>query len=92
MARARAEASDEVQQQLRFEIEIERKEREGEKLLSEQIIASFRTKISEQEKQVEQLNQQVDSSGRQVQDIAIKAVEGAVYNRVCDKSQTVSAG
>ncbi len=91
VARARAEASDEVQRQLRFEIEIEKKEREGEGLLSEQIITSLRTKIAEQERQIEQLVQQANAAGRQVQDIAVKAVEGAAYARTCDKQQTASA-
>ncbi len=53
------------------------KEMEGERKLSQQIIQSLETKIKEQDEQIRQLTQKTNEAGMQVQNIAIKAIEGA---------------
>lgn len=54
-----------------------KKDIDAEKRLYEQKIVSLESKISEQQKLIAQLTQKVNESGKQVQSIALKAVEGA---------------
>lgn len=75
--KTKLEAEESVKNQYQFEIQLSQKEIEGEKRLYEQKVASFLEKIKEQEHLVKTLTTRVDQSGKQVQDIAIKAVEGA---------------
>ena len=75
--KTKLETEEAVKRQYQFEIEIGQKEIEGEKRLYEQRVASFLEKIKEQESLVKSLSTKVDQSGKQVQDIAVKAVEGA---------------
>lgn len=75
--KTRIETEEAVKKQYQFEIELGRKEIEGEKRLYEQKVASFLEKIKEQDSLVKSLSTKVDQSGKQVQDIAVKAVEGA---------------
>jgi len=53
------------------------REMDGERKLSVQNIASLETKIKEKDELIRQLTQKVNDSGKQVQDIALKAIEGA---------------
>lgn len=53
------------------------KEVEGERKLNQQIIASLEAKIKEKDEHIRQLTQKVNDTGMQVQDIALKAIEGA---------------
>jgi predicted DsbA family dithiol-disulfide isomerase len=53
------------------------KETEGERRLSQQVIASLEARIKEQEEQIRQLTQRANEAGLQVQSIAVKAIEGA---------------
>lgn len=75
--KTKLETEEAVKKQYQFEIELGQKEIEGEKRLYEQRVASFLEKIKEQESLVKSLSTKVDQSGKQVQDIAVKAVEGA---------------
>jgi len=58
------------------------KEVEGERKLNQQIIAALEKKIKEQEELIHQLTEKANEAGRQVQDIAIKAIEGASMQRI----------
>ena len=60
-----------------YEAQMLAKETEGEKKLSQQIIASLQAKIKEQDEQIRQLAQKANEAGLQVQNIAVKAIEGA---------------
>jgi hypothetical protein len=68
---------EKVKGELHFKMELSEKEMEGTKKLYEQKIEALEVKISEQEKQIEQLLIKSDHAGVQVQDIAVKAIEGA---------------
>jgi hypothetical protein len=61
----------------RHEAEMRAKETEGERRLSQQVIASLEARIKEQEEQIRQLTQRANEAGLQVQSIAVKAIEGA---------------
>jgi hypothetical protein len=61
----------------RHEAQMLAKETEGERKLSQQVIASLEAKIREQEEQIRQLAQKANEAGLQVQSIALKAIEGA---------------
>ncbi len=58
---------------------------EGEKKLNEQMIAALQTKIKEQEEYIHQLSKKMDDATKQVQNIAIKAIEGASLQRMIGK-------
>lgn len=53
------------------------KEIEGERKLKDQMIASLRDKIKEQDAYIDQLTLKANDSTKQVQSIALKAIEGA---------------
>ena len=61
----------------RHEKELIAKEIEGERKLSQQTIEALQRKIEEQGEQVRQLTQRANEATLQVQNIAIKAIEGA---------------
>lgn len=75
--KTKLETEEAVKRQYQFEMQISQKELEGEKRLYEQRVESFLEKIKEQENLIKTLTARVDQSGKQVQDIAVKAVEGA---------------
>ena len=75
--KTKLETEESVKNQYQFEMQLSQKELEGEKRLYEQKVASFLEKIKEQESLIKTLTARVDQSGKQVQDIAVKAVEGA---------------
>lgn len=58
------------------------KEIEGERKLYKQTIEALENKIKDQEVQIRQLTQKINESGRQVQDIAIKAIESSSHQKV----------
>ena len=70
-----------VTERLQFTYQYEKamlaKETEGERKLSQQIIKSLEAKIKEQDELMQQLTQKANEAGLQVQNIAIKAIEGA---------------
>lgn len=69
--------TERLQFTFKHEAEIGVREREGERKLSQQIIASLEAKIKEQDELIRQLTQKANEAGLQVQSIAIKAIEGA---------------
>jgi hypothetical protein len=75
--KTKIETEEAVKKQYQFEMQLSQKDLEGEKRLYEQKVASFLEKIKEQDNLIKTLTARVDQSGKQVQDIAIKAVEGA---------------
>jgi hypothetical protein len=60
-----------------FKILLLKKESEADKKLYEQKVISLENKIAEQQKFIENITQKFNEAGRQVENIAIKAVEGA---------------
>ena len=75
--KTKLETEEAVKKQYQFEMQLNQKELAGEKRLYEQKVESFLEKIKEQENLIKTLTTRVDQSGKQVQDIAVKAVEGA---------------
>ncbi|MGA1825855.1 MAG: hypothetical protein ACMUIP_14465, partial [bacterium] len=59
-----------------------KKEIEGERKLFQQTIEALEAKIKTQNALIEQLTQKTNLAGQQVQDIAIKAIEGAAAQRI----------
>ncbi|MGA1875645.1 MAG: hypothetical protein ACMUIA_08550 [bacterium] len=55
---------------------------EGERKLHEQTAASLEAKIKDLEEQIRQSTQRANEAGKQVQNIALKAIEGASTQRV----------
>jgi hypothetical protein len=66
----------------KHQAELTDREIEGERKLAQQTIAALEKKISEQEEQIRQLTQRAGEAGLQVQQIAIKAIEGAGSTRI----------
>ncbi len=58
------------------------KEIEGERKLYQQKVSALEMKIKEQEELIKQLTQKTNEAGLQVQNIAIKAIEGASQQRL----------
>jgi hypothetical protein len=73
---------DRIEFKYKYQAELTAKEIEGERRLAQQAIAALEKKISEQEEQVRQLTQRASEAGLQVQQIAIKAIEGAGTTRI----------
>jgi hypothetical protein len=63
------------------------KETEGERKLNQQTVASLQAKIKEQEEQIHQLTRRADDAGTQVQNIAVRAIEGAAAWRTLGANQ-----
>ncbi len=61
----------------KFQFDLLMKDRESEKSLSGQTISSLQSKLESQEKLIKELSEKASNSVLQVQDIAIKAIEGA---------------
>lgn len=73
----RKQTADEVKQELKFQMEISQKEIEGEKKLFQLRIQALEGKIKEQQALIGQLSNKAHEAGQQVQDIAVRAIEGA---------------
>ena len=71
-----------IEVKYKHQAELAAKEMEGERKLAEQTIAALDKKIVEQEEQLRQLTQRASEAGLQVQEIAIKAIEGAASARI----------
>jgi colicin import membrane protein len=76
-----AESEKTVTEHLQFKFEYEaklaQKEVEGEKKLAQQMISALQAKIAQQERQIQELTEKANFAGNQVQEIAVKAIEGA---------------
>lgn len=77
VARAQGETKQQVESALHFQMELSKKEMEGDKKLYEQKVVTMEAKIKELENQVTLLHRKADEAGKQVQGIAMKAIEGA---------------
>lgn len=81
------EITEKLEQQYQYERQLTQKDMEGEIKLLKQTIVSLENKIKEQEVLVRQLTQKTDTAGTQVKEIALKALEGASYQRYSNASQ-----
>ena len=75
--RAQAEASAVTRQNFEQQIVLLKKDSENEKRMAELRIQSLEQVATRQAQQIELLSKQLDEAKRQVQDIALKAIEGA---------------
>jgi hypothetical protein len=73
----------------RHDSELSEKEIEGERKLFHQKVEALESKIKEQEELVRQLTQKAHEAGLQVQNIAIKAIEGASSQRITMEREKV---
>jgi len=94
LERALKETEKAITDRLEFKYGHERqlaaKEIEGERKLFQQTIGALEKKIEEQEEQIRQLTQRANAATLQVQNIAIKAIEGASSTRIItEKSKEV---
>ncbi len=64
-----------------YEAKLAQKEVEGERKLHQQMINGLELKIAQQEQQIKELNDKSNFAGSQVQEIAVKAIEGASRQR-----------
>jgi len=77
IARAVAEATARLEAQAKSREELLTKESEGERKVQTTRIQSLEKTVKEQADQIERLAQQIDKAYQQVQDIAVKAIEGS---------------
>ncbi|MDQ1265243.1 MAG: hypothetical protein QG635_393 [Bacteroidota bacterium] len=77
IAKAVKEATERIIMENKFKESLSQKEFEGERNVFQAMIKSLETKLKEQSDTIQNLNRQIDKSYQQVQDIAVKAVEGS---------------
>lgn len=75
--RARHEAVQQTEQRLEQQVLLMTKEREADRRLSELQIKTLEEHVAGQAAQIAALQKQLDDAKQQVQDIAVKAIEGA---------------
>jgi hypothetical protein len=76
----------------KHEAELAAKEIEGERKLYQQKVSALEMKIKEQDDLIKQLTQKANEAGLQVQNIAIKAIEGASQQRLMFEREKVKEG
>jgi hypothetical protein len=69
--------TEKLEYKYQFERELSAKQEDGERLLAEQKIDALTSKIKEQDAYIKLLSQRSDTAGKQVQDIAMRAIDGA---------------
>jgi hypothetical protein len=79
--RARREAIQQTEQQSEHQALMTTKEREADRRVAELQIKTLEETVSRQHAQIAALQKQVDEAKQQVQDIAVKAIEGASGSR-----------
>ncbi|KAF0134820.1 MAG: hypothetical protein FD145_388 [Candidatus Saganbacteria bacterium] len=72
---------DKLSLQYKHESALLDRELEGERKLAKQTIFNLELKISEQAEQIRQLSQKLSDTNKQMQDMALKALEGASINQ-----------
>ncbi len=77
IATAQRETTTQLETQFNHTIELSSKEHESESKLYRQTIETLQAKISDQDALIRQLTQKADASTNQVQQIALKAIEGS---------------
>ena len=75
--RARSEATHQTEQRFEQQVLLMTKEREADRRLSELQIRTLEESVTRQTGQMGALQKQLDEAKQQVQDIAVKAIEGA---------------
>ena len=75
--RARSEATRQTEQRFEQQVLLMTKEREADRRLSELQIKTLEESVTRQTAQMAALQKQLDEAKQQVQDIAVKAIEGA---------------
>ena len=75
--RARSEATHQTEQRFEQQVLLMTKEREADRRLSELQIKTLEESVARQTAQMAALQKQLDEAKQQVQDIAVKAIEGA---------------
>lgn len=93
--KAREEVTNTLTTQYNYEKDLYQKEINGDIKLYQQTIKNLETKISEQNKLIDQLTQKADLSSDQVKEIAMKALEGSAtkyYNYKQEESKNKNAG
>lgn len=78
---AQKNAVEKIELNYKYQTELKAKEVEGELKLYGQMIAQLEAKILEKDNLIAQLTQKANQAGTQVQDIAVKAIEGASSQR-----------
>jgi hypothetical protein len=85
LQRVKQETEQAVTERIEFlykhNAELSTKEIEGERKLNKQMVVSLEAKIKEHEELIRQLTQKASDAGLQVQEIALKAIEGASAQR-----------
>ena len=84
--------TEKVKFKYEYEAKLTQKEVEGERKLHEQMILALQTKIEQQEKQLKELNEKTSHAGIQVQEIAVKAIEGASRQRFYSSAYAEKTG
>ncbi len=77
MSDVAAETTARLNREHKFQFDLLEKERQGEQLLSQQTIASLEMKVKSLEAAIQEANEKLNGSTKQVQAIAVKAIEGA---------------
>jgi len=81
IAEAEKHLKERLEREFRFEADLRQKEIEGNNKLNQQKIAALEAKIKEQDFQLKQLADRSNQATSQVQEIAIKALEGSSITR-----------
>ncbi len=81
LAHAVDETTERVEREWQNKIELLQKELGGERNVLDSRIEALQATVEKQAEQIAKLSQQLDHSYRQVQDIAVKAIEGSSVSR-----------
>ncbi len=80
--------TERIETMYKHQFELAQRELDGERKLNKQIIQSLENKIKEQSELVHLLTEKADDAGKQVQMIAVKAIEGASTQRTITFEKT----
>lgn len=79
--------TDRIEFKFKHEMQLIEKEIEGERRLHEHAVEALESRIREQEELIRQLTEKADASVKQVQTIAVKAIEGASAQRIVNVTE-----
>ena len=74
--------TEKLEMQYKYEKDVLSREVDGERKLYQQMIASLDQKLKEKDAIIENLTSRADDAGKQIQNIAVKAIDGASKLRV----------
>ena len=78
---AQQQLTEKLNAKYQYEASLRSKETEGDTKLLKQMIGTLETKIKEKDMLIDQLTQKSNQATLQIQDIAVKAIEGASASR-----------